>query len=75
MIRANPVLIVSILLALVSMAFVPPSKEYIEYIDAPMLCILFCLMASVAGMSVIKSISPARVAIEVVPAGTMIIFR
>ncbi len=51
MIRANPVLIVSILLALVSMAFVPPSKEYIEYIDAPMLCILFCLMASVAGMS------------------------
>ena len=31
--------------------------------------------ASVAGMSVIKSVSPARVAIEVVPAGTVIIFR
>jgi Na+/H+ antiporter NhaD/arsenite permease-like protein len=50
-IRANPVLIVSILLALISMAFVPPSEKYIGYIDAPMLCILFCLMASVAGMS------------------------
>ena len=31
--------------------------------------------ASVAGMSVIKSISPACVTIEVVPAGTVIIFR
>ena len=31
--------------------------------------------ASVTGMSVVKSVSPARVAIEVLPAGTTIIFR
>ena len=31
--------------------------------------------ASVAGMSVVKSVSPARVAIEVLPAGTIILFR
>jgi len=31
--------------------------------------------ASVAGMSVIKSVSPTRVAIEVIPAGTVILFR
>ena len=31
--------------------------------------------ASVAGMSVVKSVSPARVAIEVLPAGTTILFR
>ena len=31
--------------------------------------------ASVAGMSVVKTVSPARVAIEVLPAGTTILFR
>ena len=31
--------------------------------------------ASVAGMSVVKTVSPARVAIEVLPAGTIILFR
>lgn len=41
----------SIVLALASMAFSPPSMGYLDHIDVPMLCILFCLMASVAGMS------------------------
>ncbi len=49
--KANPVLVVSAVLALASMAFAPPSPDYLDYIDVPMLCILFCLMASVAGMS------------------------
>ena len=31
--------------------------------------------ASVTGMSVVKTVSPARVAIEVLPAGTTILFR
>ena len=31
--------------------------------------------ASVTGMSVVKTVSPARVAIEVLPAGTFLIFR
>ncbi len=50
-IRAEFVLFVSIILALISILFVPPSEEYLGYIDVPMLCILFCLMASVAGLS------------------------
>ena len=31
--------------------------------------------AEVAGMSVVKTVSPARVAIEVLPTGTFLIFR
>ena len=31
--------------------------------------------ASVAGMSVVKSITPAHVAIEALPSGTVILFR
>ena len=31
--------------------------------------------ASVTGMSVVKTVSPARVAIEVLPDGTIILFR
>ncbi|MDO5861441.1 MAG: SLC13 family permease [Thermoplasmata archaeon] len=38
-------------LALVSMALVPPSAGYLDYIDVRTLCILFCLMAVVAGIS------------------------
>lgn len=39
------------ILALVSMAVVPPSAEYLDHIDVRTLCILFCLMAVVAGIS------------------------
>ncbi|MDO5853090.1 MAG: SLC13 family permease [Thermoplasmata archaeon] len=38
-------------LALASMLVVPPSAEYLDHIDVRTLCILFCLMAVVAGIS------------------------
>ncbi len=51
LIRDEIVLVICGVLALLSMFLVPPSEEYLGYIDVPMLCILFCLMATVAGMS------------------------
>ncbi len=62
--RAEVALVVSAALALASMLLVPPSEEYLGYIDAPMLCLLFCLMAAVAGMSecgLFRSVSAALV--------------
>lgn len=40
---------ISALCASITMFFVSPSKEYVEYIDFRVLCLLFCLMAVVAG--------------------------
>ena len=49
-VKKEPVLAVSALLAVVSMAAVPPSAAYLDYIDVRVLCLLFCLMAVVAGL-------------------------
>ncbi len=49
--RSQAVLVASGILALASMLFVPPSDAYLDYIDVRVLCILFCFMAVVAGMS------------------------
>lgn len=46
----EPILLSSFLLALFSMFFVPPSKDYFSYIDFKTLSCLFCLMASVVGL-------------------------
>lgn len=46
----NVVLVTSAVLAVASMAIVPPSSDYIGYIDVRTLGILFCFMAVVAGM-------------------------
>ena len=43
------VLVISILLAFLSMAFIPPDRQYLAYPDFPALGILFCLMVVVAG--------------------------
>lgn len=48
--KKEPVLVVSALCMLVSMFFVPPSKDYVNYIDFRVLVLLFCLMAVVAGL-------------------------
>lgn len=48
--KKEPVLCVSALLAILSMAAVPPSAAYLSYIDFRVLCLLFCLMAVVAGV-------------------------
>lgn len=47
--KREPVLYVAALLALLSMCFVPPSAQYLSYIDFRVLSILFSLMAVVEG--------------------------
>lgn len=47
--RAEAVLCVSVLLALVSTAAVPPSSAYLAYIDWDTLSLLFSLMAVMKG--------------------------
>ena len=48
--RRDVVLTTAILLAVLSAFFVPPSAAYWDYIDLRVLCLLFCLMAVVAGL-------------------------
>ena len=48
--RSQAVLVASAVLAVASMFLVPPSWDYVGYIDARTLCILFCFMAVVAGL-------------------------
>lgn len=39
--------------AILTMLFVPPDREYLHYIDFRTLCLLFCLMAVVAGLKAV----------------------
>ncbi|MBR5496241.1 MAG: anion permease [Oscillospiraceae bacterium] len=48
-VKKEIVLTISGLLAIITMFFVRPSVQYLEYIDFSTLAILFCLMAVVAG--------------------------
>ena len=48
--RHDPVLAAALLLAVVSMFFVPPSAAYLGYIDFHVLALLFSLMLVVAGL-------------------------
>ena len=48
--KKEPVLVIAALAALLSMIAVPPSANYITYLDIRVLCLLFCLMAVVAGL-------------------------
>ena len=49
--KREAVLVISFLCAVVSMFFVPPSGAYLSYVDFRVLCLLFCLMAVVAGFT------------------------
>ncbi len=49
-IKAQPVLVISLLLAIATMFIVPPDKEYIGYCNRTVLIELFALMAAVAGL-------------------------
>lgn len=49
-IKRETVLCAALLLAIVSMFFVPPDSGYLDYIDFRTLGILFCLMTVVAGL-------------------------
>lgn len=48
--KQEPVFVIAAVCAVVSMLWVPPSAQYLEYIDLRVLELLFCLMAAVAGM-------------------------
>ena len=48
-VKKEIVLIISFVLAIISMFFVPPSERYIDYIDRRTLGLLFCLMTIMAG--------------------------
>ena len=49
-IKAQPVLVISLLLAIATMFIIPPDKEYIGYCNRTVLIELFALMAAVAGL-------------------------
>lgn len=49
-IRKEPVLAVAALLALCSACIIPPSTEYMSYIDFRVLALLYCLMLVVGGL-------------------------
>ena len=49
--KEETVLVISFLLAVVSMFFVAPSAAYLEYIDYRTISLLFCLMCVVAGLN------------------------
>ena len=51
LLKKEPVLIVSAICAVISMFFYAPSAEYIGYINFRVLCLLFSLMAVVAGFT------------------------
>ncbi len=48
-VKKEAVLCISAVLAVISMFFVPPDAEYVGYIDFRTICLLFSLMAVVAG--------------------------
>ena len=48
-IKKETVLFIAVLCAAATMLIVPPTMEYIHYIDFRVLCLLFCLMGVVAG--------------------------
>lgn len=49
-VRREAVMVISLAYALLSMLAVPPDAAYGGYIDLRVLCLLFCLMAVVAGL-------------------------
>ena len=48
--QREPVFVISLACALLSACWVPPCAAYLDYIDLRVLCLLFCLMAVVAGL-------------------------
>lgn len=49
--KKETVLVISLFLAIISMLFVFPNKEYINYIDFRVLCVLFMLMLVVCALN------------------------
>ena len=51
LVRRDPVLAAAAVLAVASCALVPPDAGYLAYVDVRTLGLLFCLMATMAGLS------------------------
>lgn len=51
LIKAEPVLLISALAAAITMFLIPPSLNYLSYLDLRVLSLLFCLMAVIAGFN------------------------
>ena len=51
LVRRDPVLAAATVLAVASCALVPPDAGYLAYVDVRTLGLLFCLMATMAGLS------------------------
>lgn len=49
--KNETVLVISLFLALISALWIPPNRDYIEYIDVRTLVLLFCLMVVMSGFS------------------------
>ncbi len=49
-VKNETVLVIAGILTIVSAFFVPPSADYLGYIDFSVLSLLFCLIAAVAAM-------------------------
>ncbi|MDD4316071.1 MAG: SLC13 family permease [Clostridia bacterium] len=54
-IKKEPILILAVILAVISCFFVPPSKEYISYINFKTLTSIFSLMIIIKGLSKINT--------------------
>lgn len=50
-IKKETVLTIATILAVISMFFITPDRQYIDYIDVKTLVVLFCFMVVVAGMT------------------------
>lgn len=48
--KLDTVMVIAGVLAILSMIFNPPGKEYLEFIDVRVLCLLFSLMAVIGGL-------------------------
>ncbi len=53
-IKANAVMLIAMLAAVVTMFFVPPDKEYLDYFDFKTLTCLFCVLATVCALRNIR---------------------
>ena len=50
LLKRDPVAVIAVTAALLSMVLTPPDKTYIGYFDLKVLAILFCLMTAIAGL-------------------------
>ena len=73
-IKRETVFLISASAAVITMLFVRPSAEYLDYIDFPVLIILFCLMAVVEGLKKNGAFRQIRPKIKIFSIGAPVFF-